>query len=154
MSIIEEKYIFVDLDVNTQDELFETLGGKLIESDVVKSTYVDALKDREGEFPTGLPLPIGVAIPHTDGSYVNEDHLVVATLSKPVDFVEMGTDDEKVDVSLVIMIVMQDGKNHLEMLQNIIATVQNEELVKELLQEKDKKVIKEILDENILNKGE
>lgn len=154
MGIIDEKYIFIDLEAENKEELFEVLGNKLIEDNVVKDTYVEALKKRESEYPTGLPLPIGAAIPHTDGSYVKEDHLVVATLKKPIPFVEMGTEDEKVDVSLVIMIVMSDGKNHLSMLQNIIATVQDEALVKEMVEEKDDRVIKEILEENILNKGE
>lgn len=154
MSIIDEKYIFLNLEVESQHELFEELGNKLIKDNIVKDTYIYALKERENEFPTGLPLPIGVAIPHTDGSYVKENHLAIATLSKPVHFVEMGTDDENIEVDLVIMIVMQDGKNHLEMLQNIIATVQNEELVKEIVNEKDSQKVKDLLEKHIINKGE
>lgn len=155
MSLINEKYIYVDLEASNNKEIFEKIGSKLHEDRVVKDTFVKALIEREGEYPTGLPLPIGVAIPHTDASHVNHDQLAIATLSEPVDFIEMGSEEDVVKVELVIMIVMKDGNNHLEMLQNILGTVQDEEIVSEVLNEKDPQKIKSILEKNILkDKGE
>lgn len=151
MDLINEKYIYVDLEVSSKEELFEFLGAELMNESVVKETFVDALKEREVDYPTGLPLPIGVAIPHTDSSHVNSDQLVIATLLNPVKFVEMGAEDDEVDVKLIIMIVMNDGKDHLNILQNIISTVQNEGIVKQVTEEKDPKQIKTILEKNILS---
>lgn len=155
MSIIDEKYIYMDLDVSSKEDIFEKLGTKLINDGVVKSTFIEALIERENDYPTGLPLPIGVAIPHTDATHVNEDQLVIATLSNPVKFVEMGTEEDEIDVELVIMIVMSDGKNHLEILQNIISTVQNEEIVKQVIGQKEPTEVRKILEDKILaKKGE
>lgn len=150
LSIIDQDYIYVDFSVDSSNDLFEKIGEVLIENGIVKDSYITALKEREEEFPTGLPLPIGVAIPHTEGIYVNEDKLVIATLSEPIKFVEMGSDDVLIDVSLIIMIVMKDGKSHLEMLQNIIGTVQNQELVSQIMNEKNTETIKQLLEQSIL----
>lgn len=151
MSIINEKYIYIDLDATSKEEVFEKLGSELIKNNIVKNTFVEALIDREDDYPTGLPLPIGVAIPHTDGSHVINDQLIIATLSNPVKFVEMGAEDEDVDVQLIIMIVMKEGKKHLEMLQNIIATLQDEEIVEQVVDEKNRTEIRKILEDKILN---
>ena len=80
---------------------------------------MQALKDREAEFPTGINTgEKGVAIPHTDVSHVNKKGIAIATLKQPVEFVEMGTDDEYVNAQVVFMLAV-DEKGHLELLQAI-----------------------------------
>ncbi|AXY24977.1 hypothetical protein CL176_02450 [Suicoccus acidiformans] len=134
MALLDEKFIFIDLQVDNQDKLFEVLGAPLISESLVDEDYILALKEREKKFPTGLPLPIGVAIPHTEGSYVKKDKLVVATLKNSIIFNEMGGDkDDFVDVSLVIMLVIGDGAGHLDMLTKIISLVQDENVVKNII---------------------
>lgn len=131
---LEKKHVFRNLDYKTSDEYFDFIAKKLYEEGYVNESYAKGLKEREKEFPTGLPLAIGVAIPHTDSSYVKKDTFVVSTFKNPVKFNEMvGEEDDKVDVRLAIGIVMSDGQKHLEVLQHLIERIQDEEFVKSLV---------------------
>lgn len=144
--MIDGKYIFKDLDISSQKELFETLGQQLINDNIVKEGFIEGLLKREKEFPTGLPVVPGVAIPHTNGSLVNEDRLVFATLKDPIKFNEMGAGEEDlVDVQVVILIAIANGKNHLETLQKLIASIQKDGFIKGLVESDDTKEMERII---------
>lgn len=152
MSLIDQNYFFIDYDADSKEEIFKEIGQKLIEENIVKENYVEAILEREEEFPTGLPLSVGVAIPHTDGIHVNEDKLIFITLKNPVEFCEMGGDPEDIiQVNCIIMIIMADGKSHLSILQNIIAGVQDETFINKLMQEKDKAKMEALIKNHIPN---
>ena len=88
----------------------------------------------------------GVAIPHTDVSHVNKKGIAIATLKQPVEFVEMGTDDEYVNAQVIFMLAV-DEKGHLELLQAILAVLQDQEVLKKLIKAKDAKEIIENIKE-------
>lgn len=135
---LEKKHVFRNLNFRTQNEYFDFIADKLYEEEYVNELYSQGLKEREKEFPTGLPLPIGVAIPHTDSSYVKKDTFVVSTFKNPIEFGEMaGDEDDIVEVKLAIGIVMADGVKHLEVLQHIIERIQDEKFVKSLVDASD-----------------
>ncbi|WP_086315227.1 PTS system, galactitol-specific IIA component [Enterococcus sp. 7F3_DIV0205] len=143
---MKEPLLYHQLLVNTQNELFEKLSTELEAKGIVQQPFLTALIERESEFPTGLPLKIGVAIPHTDGTYVNEDRLVFATLKQPILFNEMGGDEEDVlNVSVVIMLAIKEGKKHLSVLQKLIESIQKEGFIEELAQAKDTNKMKTII---------
>lgn len=142
---LDKEHIFRNLDFKTRDEYFDFIAEKLHKEGYVNESYAQGLKDRERDFPTGLPLPIGVAIPHTDSSYVNKDTFVVSTFKNPIKFGEMaGEEDDKVDVKLAIGIVMSNGEKHLEVLQHIIERIQDEQFVKSLVYSVDDDSIVEL----------
>ena len=87
-----------------------------------------------------------IAIPHTDVSHVNKKGIAIATLKQPVEFVEMGTDDEYVNAQVIFMLAV-DEKGHLELLQAILAVLQDQEVLKKLIKAKDAKEIIEIIKE-------
>ena len=140
---LKEELIIPGLEAKSSDDIFEALGGKLVKQGYCKESYVQALKDREAEFPTGEK---GVAIPHTDVSHVNKKGIAIATLKQPVEFVEMGTDDEYVNAQVVFMLAV-DEKGHLELLQAILAVLQDQEVLKKLIEAKDAKEIIKIIKE-------
>ena len=91
----------------TQDELFETMFKTMFQAGVVKSDYLEGIKEREEEYPTGLLInDIGFAIPHTDSSKVNYSQICFASLNQPVEFLNMGDKNEKIKVELVFMLAM------------------------------------------------
>lgn len=148
--MIDLKYIKKDIQVNSKEELLETLGNELIQNNIVKEGFVEALKTREGEFPTGLPVNPGVAIPHTDGKLVNEDRLVFATLKEPVSFNEMGgSEEDLVDVRVVIMLAIGDGQQHLTTLQKLIESIQKEGFIQGLIDSENTEQMKEIIEQNL-----
>ncbi len=140
--------IIPSLEVENFKDVMTKLGGVLIEEGYAKESYVDALIAREKEFPTGLDIDgIGVAIPHTDVSHVNKAATAIAVLDKPVSFIQMGTDDEPVEVQLVFMLAVVDPKAHLDKLQRILAIIQDSEVLTKLLKVKDTDEIINIIKE-------
>lgn len=130
---LDPNLIYRQASFTTRDALFEQVGADLIAQGYVKDSYPTALKEREASFPTGLPVPGGVAIPHTDASHVLKDGLVVITLTDPIEFGEMGGDaTDTVDTSVVLMLVLADGKAHVKFLAKTVKAIQDAQFVSAL----------------------
>lgn len=131
---LDKELIFLDLNVRCSDEVMEILGGTLVKTGHCKPGYVEALKKREKEFPTGVDTGmIGIAIPHTAVDHVNTGKIAIARLEKKVPFHQMGNDEEVVDVKLVFMLAVDDPEQHLTKLQSIVAVIQDEDILIKLL---------------------
>ena len=142
---LKAELVIPGLQADSSDDIFEALGGELVKQGYCKETYVQALKNREAEFPTGINTgEKGVAIPHTDVSHVNKKGIAIATIKNPVSFMEMGTDDEYVNVQVVFMLAV-DEKGHLELLQAILGILQDQEVLNQLIEAKDAEEIIEII---------
>lgn len=142
---LKAELIIPGFQADSSDDIFEALGGELVKQGYCKESYVQALKDREAEFPTGINTgEKGVAIPHTDVSHVNKKGIAIATIKKPVSFMEMGTDDEYVNVQVVFMLAV-DEKGHLELLQAILGILQDREVLNRLIEAKKPEEIIEII---------
>ncbi|MGG5318022.1 PTS sugar transporter subunit IIA [Enterococcus sp. AZ072] len=140
--MITKDFLYCQYTVKDKEELFDRLTADLMAKDIVREGFSQALKDREAEFPTGLPVKHGVAIPHTDGSLVNSDQLLFVTLTEPIVFNEMGGDDEDtIEVNVVVMLAVKDGKKHLTVLQNLIEAIQKEGFVNQLVDSTDEEQI-------------
>lgn len=129
---LNKELILPQIDAKDSADIFEQAGGKLVSLGYCKDSYVEALKLREKDFPTGVDMGgVGVAIPHTDVSHVLKKGIVIATTKKPVTFVQMETDDETVNVRVVFMLAV-DEKGHLELLQAILGILQDLHVVEKL----------------------
>ncbi|GCF92549.1 PTS fructose transporter subunit IIA [Enterococcus florum] len=136
--MITKEFMYCRYSVKDKEELFDRLTKDLMAKGIVNEGFSQALKDREAEFPTGLPVKHGVAIPHTDGSLVNSDQLIFATLTEPIVFNEMGGDDEDtINVNVVVLLAVKDGQKHLTVLQNLIEALQKEGFVDQLVDAND-----------------
>lgn len=130
-----ETPVFVLPDRNYADtsDIFREAAYTLMREDNVYDTYLQALIDRETEYPTGLPIPGGVAIPHTSAEHVKHDAFVIARPSTPVQFSLMGGEPKDiVEVSLVVFLALTDSGSHLATLQKLIALLQDEGSRREL----------------------
>lgn len=131
---LSEARVVPSLEASSMEEVMEGLGTVMIDRGYAKDTYVDALVERERNFPTGLDINgVGVAIPHTDVSHVLKEGMAIGKLSKPVQFTLMGTDDETTDVSLVFMLSVKDPQEHLVQLQRILEIIQDNEVLKRIM---------------------
>lgn len=141
---INDRYIHLDVRAKDQRQLFETLSAPLVQDGMVKSDYVDGLLKREHDYPTGLPVPGGLAIPHTDASYVINDALSVGILEAPVKFNEMGGEpDSSVDVGVVILLSLSNSDDHLKMLQDIVRAIQKDDIAMKLSHAHTKSEVRE-----------
>lgn len=146
---IKEDLIFQNLIFTCSEEVLQYLATKLYEKDLVVEDYMEAVVEREKIYPTGLPAKVNVAIPHTDSEYVKETSIAIGVLDNPVEFISMEDPNVKLEVSLVIMLAIKDSNNQISLLQNIIALIQNDSDVKEIINSSDKTKIKNVLSKYI-----
>lgn len=122
---LRENLVFPNVEARSPDGVLDQLGGALTKAGYGKGSYVQALKDREEEYPTGLNVNgIGVAIPHTPVDYVNDTVTCIGVLKEPVTFLEMGTDDP-VPVKLVFVLAVTDPHAHIDQLKRIVRIIQD-----------------------------
>lgn len=106
-----------------------TVANELLAQGYVKDTYPQAILERERQFPTALDVHgLNVAIPHCDPENVNKGAICVAVLKRPVNWHRMDAPDDTCPVSLVVMLALNEAHAHLEMLQKVIALIQDQEL--------------------------
>lgn len=130
--------IFTHIEAETEKDIFHVLGSALVDAGYAKTSYVQALAQREQEYPTGLNMgSFGIAIPHTEAGHVNQPAIALATLKHPVRFIEMGSIDTPVDVRIVCMLAIAEPHAHIEQLQAIITILQDQELLSRIYGETD-----------------
>ena len=132
---LNKKLMILHADAKTTDDVFEQLGSKFIQEGFCKDNYVEELKKREKDYPTGLAINgFGIAIPHTEAANVLREAEGIMTLNEPVHFVQMGTTDTIIDVKVVMMLSIENPKEHIKKLQRIIAIIQDMNVLNEIYQ--------------------
>lgn len=146
---LDPELILLDVEATTYEDVMKTVGSALIQEGYTKESYIDALIEREKNYPTGLNVSgFGVAIPHADAKHVNKAGIAVATLKNPVTFDEMGgMDGDKIDVKLVFMLAVVDPNHHIDELGRIIEIIQDQEVLARLMNAADKQTIIDIITE-------
>jgi PTS system galactitol-specific IIA component len=146
----DESVILLDVEGDSKEEILEVIAQNLVDKGLVKESFIPAIIKREKEFATGLPTAgVSVAIPHTDVEHVIRKSISVAVLKKPVDFVIMGDDSETTPVQLIFMLAMDEAHSQLLLLQKLMQLFQDEEVLKFLVNQKNKTEIKSILEEKL-----
>lgn len=132
---IEREAIETRVDAASSEEVIRLLAGRLEKLGYVRPSFADAVLAREARMPTGLPMgrDSNVAVPHTDPEHVLKPGIAIATLVHPVDFANMEDPEEAVPVGLVFMLALNDKDKQIEMLQQIMLTIQDETLSQKLL---------------------
>ena len=139
--MLSDKVVRVGVNLPDRQAVIALMASVLEEEGYVKETYKQAVLDREEVFSTGLPLPTYcVAIPHTDAVHVKKPMVGVATLKNPVQFAEMGNPDELLDVSIVFMLAMEDGREQIKLLTQLMKVVQDQELLARIYESNEKEI--------------
>ncbi|MBU5439099.1 PTS sugar transporter subunit IIA [Tissierella sp. MSJ-40] len=148
--MFREDLILFNMEAKDNKDAIEQLANKLLSKGIVKESFVEAIKAREDNYPTGLPTEtIGVAIPHTDAIHVNEGALAIGLLKEPVAFQMMGMPEETVNVSVIFMMALNEAHGHLEMLQKLMGIFQEKELLIKINEAKTPEEIAEVLSDVI-----
>lgn len=151
--IISHEWILPQLQVENWRDAITVLGELLAKHGLVKGTYVPAVLAREEKYPTGVPLgAINVAIPHTDIVHVHQPAIAVATLDRPVRFGNMGEPGSDIDVHIVFLLAMKDPEAQVDLLQNLVTTFQDGEVLKTLADIRQADEIEAILTKHLCSK--
>jgi len=149
--ILDEKLFIPNLKSDKCEDVIERLSTKLFENGYVKEGYIKAIKDREKEYPTGLPsTEPAVAIPHADYKLVNKTTVAVATLEHSVDFNDMEDVKKSIPVQIVIMLAIGEPHGQVEMLQRVVSIIQDEKLRKDILKAKTSQDLLELIKPSLL----
>lgn len=150
-ALINTAIIMLDIDVTEKDDILTAMAKKLIYEGYAKEGYLQAVLNREKEYPTGLPTNgVGVAIPHAEIKYVLKPGIAVATLRNPVKFNVMGNPDEQVDVKLIFMLAIKDPNVQISILKKLVSIFQEEQLLVKLIDIKNEEEFVDILN-SIIN---
>ncbi|VBB08181.1 phosphoenolpyruvate-dependent sugar phosphotransferase system eiia 2 [Lucifera butyrica] len=151
VSKIDENLIKIGVKASKREEVIRAMGAMLVEQGYVKESYVQALLDREKEFPTGIMAAgLGVAIPHAAAGHVNQTTAAVWVLEHSIPFQVMGgSDADVVDVNAVFMLAVTKPQEHLLFLQKLMGLFQNEAVMLKIKNAMDPKAVAEIINQEI-----
>ncbi len=134
MAFLDPEALALQSEAKSNEEIIRILAGKLERLGYVKPSYADAVVARERTLPTGLPLERAenVAVPHTDPEHVLKAGVAFATLRSPIAFGNMEEPDERLPVSFVFLLAIDDKDRQIETLQGVMAAIQDEEVLEKL----------------------
>lgn len=145
---LDENLILLNIESSNSSDVLEFMGNKFINNGYCKDSFINALKEREEEYPTGINIDgLGVAMPHTNVNHVNKSTVGIGVLKKPIKFIHMGTDDEEVDVRVIFMLAVKDPNAHLEKIQTILTVIQDKNILEKIILAKNKEEIISLIKE-------
>ena len=124
-NLLHQELIFVGVEAASWQEVLTLLANQLYQRGYVRKSYLQAVLDRERQFPTGLrTAEVAVALPHTEKEHVLKPAVAVAILAHPVTFGEMGTEDQTVPVEIVFMLSILEPDEQVTWLSRLVSTFQ------------------------------
>ena len=132
MNLIEKDLIFKE-DFVSLDQAFKCLSKRFLERGLVKKGYLEALMEREKNYPTGIDLTAvsqefpNIAIPHTESQYCNATKVIVIKLERDIVSKDMMNPDKDLNVKYLFMILNKDGGEQSNILAKIMEFATNKE---------------------------
>lgn len=126
---------FVGVDVADGAEALRLLASAAVEHGFAAESFIDAVVLRERSYPTGLPLPTPVAIPHADAEHVLRPAMAGLVPTHPLTFGELGGQDRTVEAELVLMLLVTDPEAQVNLLGRLITVLRAPDLGTTLLGE-------------------
>lgn len=161
MEIEKNQLLFAKNDIfvsqfSTQKEVFKEISQALLDEGLVKKEFLENLMNREQNFPTGIDLSVvdpelpNVAIPHTEGEFVNIRRVIPIKLLKPIKFFNMIQPDQELEVKFMFMILNNDPDGQANILAQIMnfLTATSKENLKEFFEMQEPKEIFDFLNNN------
>lgn len=131
--LVREDLINLQVKADDKSQLLEILSDDLYQKGYVLDSFKEALIKREREFPTGLQLEeIAVAIPHTYAQHIRAPFIYINQLEAPVSFIQMGTDEEEVQVSYVIILGISKPQEQTGLLAELMDIFGNADFINQI----------------------
>lgn len=123
---LNKDLIFTNIDVTNDIEILKEMGKVLLEKGYVKKSFINAIIEREKDYPTGIETNgINIAIPHADPAHVLIPTLALAVSKKNIKFKRIDAPDKIIMVKAVFMLVIKNEETHLELLKKLMNFVGN-----------------------------
>lgn len=124
-SLFSPKAVFVS-DAIDSTAVLKEVSEKLLQQDLVKADFFTEITKREAKYPTGIDTsPIAkdlpnIAVPHTEGEFVNTRLVIPVALKSPVGFKNMIAPDQELPVKFLFMILNNDPEGQANILAQIM----------------------------------
>lgn len=94
------------LETVDREQVLQQLAISLQESGCVKPSYVQAVIERERDYPTGVQLegPINVALAHAGPEHVLKNGIILGILAEAVPFYKMNEPQNLIPIQIVFML--------------------------------------------------
>ncbi|MHC1783081.1 MAG: PTS sugar transporter subunit IIA [Anaerolineaceae bacterium] len=146
--VIGPDLVVLDLTAQTNEEVVAQLAQRLVDRGWVEDGFMEAILNREREYPTGLPTGnTAAAIPHTDAAFIRNSAMVTAVLKTPVSFRNMADPDEELPVRIVFLLAMKEPALQVSWLKKLISLLCQESAMNKLLEIDDPKQMSDFLNE-------
>ena len=142
-----ENGLLLNFSCTNKDSFFEELFLILKDKKYVNDGFLEAIKKREKEFPTGLEtISMGIAVPHVDSEYAKASASDVCRFAQPSKFYRMDAIEIERDVKEAFVLLVNKTDEHMKALQDLTHIWQSPELLKLIYMAKTKQEIIEQLE--------
>jgi PTS system galactitol-specific IIA component len=136
--LVKEDLVLDHLDVRDRSDALQKMADLLVVKGHCRATFPEAILQRERVHPSGLPMAgHKIAIPHADAEHVLTSAILFVRLDAPVDWISMGSTDDRISVRLVSMFALKEKKLIGDMLETLITVYQHDEILNALVEAKD-----------------
>lgn len=113
------------------EELFEKVGKYLSDKNLVTDDYIQAVKQREEEFPTGLLTQyLEIALPHTDSKHIYQPFVAVVRTEQPIHVKQMGDNQSMYTRDFLFLGIKEaEGYSQVELLSKLMELFSDEKFV-------------------------
>lgn len=138
IDFLKEKMIWLDNRCRNTIELFQMVSDQALQLDLVTTSFLSKINERESCFPTGIQLNgYGIAIPHTDPDCIKEQFIGIIIPQKTISFKSMENEKQVVNVDLIFILGLNQPHCQLTVLQQIMRIIQNKNYVNQLVKAKN-----------------
>lgn len=131
LNLFKTELMNFNQEITNQTQFFEEISDDLFDKGYITKDFKTAIIKRENEYPTGLLLEnINLAIPHTDADKVKEAFVYVNRLNNPIEFKQMGNNEESVLVQDVWVLGIKEGGKQVDLLAFIMDIFNNPKFIK------------------------
>ncbi|RPA60670.1 PTS sugar transporter subunit IIA [Aerococcus agrisoli] len=129
-SLINFENVYIS-QAETSEQVLIEIGQQLEQKGLVKEAFIDNILERERNYPTGLDLQVvnpkygNIAVPHTEGEFVNTTQIIPVKLLQPVSFNNMIQPKMSLEVSILFMILNNDPEEQSQILAQIMDFINN-----------------------------
>lgn len=146
--MVNEDFIFIDLDLKTQGEVFDFLAKTVVEKQVANdiSEVHNALKKRESEGTTGMMD--GFAIPHAKSDAITQPAIVVIKLQQGIDWDSMDGQPTQYIISMFIP-TAESGSTHLKVLSQVARMLIKSEFKEAFIETDSKEALAQLISDKL-----
>lgn len=132
--VLEEDLIVDPLKASGAEQALDALSQRLLAFCYVRPSFIQAVKEREKECPTGIEVgPIGIALPHAGIDHTLKPGLAIGIAREPILFGQMSDPKKTVSVDIVVMIAVGNADLHMHVLSAVAGAVQDRDFLNGML---------------------